>query len=164
MSNGEVRVTLGEIEQQVARMVAERRTSVSRSVGVEDKKTTEQAGDLIELEGVAGELAFCRWINAYPDLSGDSFADWDVTTHKGRKVDVKTTRGNQYGLIVSQRKASHPADVYVLMVGSFPSYRCAGYATKEEVFRKEHLSDPGGRGRPAYVVPESKLHRVTYRG
>jgi hypothetical protein len=164
MSNGEVWVTLNDIEQVVAQQLAEKRMKVSADVGAVEYKVTEQDSSLINLEGVAAEIAFCKWANCYPDLSGDSFADADAVTRKGNKVDVKSSRTNMHGLIVSPRKKCKPADVYVLMVGHFPTYRCAGYATKDEVFQPENLSDPGGRGKPAYVLSEKMLHKVTYRG
>ena len=53
------------------------------------------------------------------------------------------------------------SDIYVLMIGAFPEYRCAGFATKDEVFINQNISDPGLHGRPVYFVRQSDLTPIT---
>ena len=89
-----MKVTLTEHEQRIAGVVAKEKYNVNRENNVQDAKKGEQSNEFVDLEGIAGEMAFCKIFNLYPDL------EIKVTTQdtdagdcilNGYKVDVKAT-------------------------------------------------------------------------
>jgi hypothetical protein len=60
-------------------------------------------------------------------------------------------------LIVKKTKTIEDADVYALMVGTFPSYRYAGFILAQDIIKEENLMDWGYEGKEGYSVSESRL-------
>jgi hypothetical protein len=112
-------------------------------------------------EGVAGEFAFCKIANLYPDLSlhlRDVKDRHDVTLPNGRTVDVKTRRQDRDRLVVAAWKAEHPADIYVQMVGAPPAYEWTGWILGKALFVPARLEDLGHG--PCYTV-NSKIEPLS---
>jgi len=113
-----------------------------------------------DLEGVAAEIAFGRMRNLFPDLSiGPRSGGPDFIGRDGSGIDVKTTTYDDGQLIATPKKAGDDGvDWYVLMVGTFPGpYEFKGYASREELFLPENLTDLGHG--PTYALPQSALHK-----
>jgi hypothetical protein len=150
-------VELNTTEQSLAKLLAKSRYEANRNSGVWNARIGPQSDETTDLEGIGAELAFCRIANVYPDLTIDSHPEEDALTHCGRRVDVKGTRYERGHLLAVLGKAGKAADIYVLVVGTFPRYRIAGMAYAEEVFKDENIKDFGYG--PTYAVPQRNLHR-----
>lgn len=141
LENGRT-VTLNEAEQRLARYLATQRYTCNRNNGVTNRKIGNQDFDATELDGIAAEIAFCKYQNIYPDLSiGPRHKGADC--EHGIRVDVKTTRLTAGRLISMRTKQVNDADAYALMVGTFPTYRFAGWCRAEELIAPENITDFG---------------------
>lgn len=151
------RVTLDEAEQRLAIYVATRRFQACREQGKVNMKCGHQTYSEAELQGVASELAFCRLFNVYPDLTLYNQPDHDAVIMDGQTVDVKTTeRRDGHMLISPWKRDAGKADLYALVVGSFPGpYEYRGLIHRRDAFRPEWLRNPG-RG-TCYMVPQDAL-------
>jgi len=146
--------TLTESEQIIAKFVAEQRTSNNRNANTTNMRQSERTDFEIDLQGFAGELAFCRMANVFPDLTvhnrsaskGEDNGDCVVL---GRRIDVKTSFRPDSALWVQKHKIG-TADAYALMVGTFPTFQLVGMADVETVTKSKAYFD-------AYVVTREKL-------
>lgn len=148
-------ITLSDVEQALCRHIAKRRHEMNRANGTVNAKIGPQSNEQTDLDGIGAELAFCKLFNVYPDLQVISRSDHDAMLVNGLRVDVKTTRYQAGRLLVRQHKQADPVDLYVLMVGEFPSFRCAGFASRESVFAPENLMDLGHG--PTFVLAQGQL-------
>jgi hypothetical protein len=154
-------ITLNQAEQIICKFLAKQKNDSNHNSGVIDGKITDKATSYeINLEGVASEFAFCKKFNLYPDFSiGPRSGGYDCLSHKNTRIDVKSCKylTNTY-LLVKKTTKRNQADIYVLMVGQFPSYHYAGYATHDEVFQDKNLKDFGYPGKECYAIPATNLH------
>ena len=111
------------------------------------------------VDGLGAEIAFASKFNLFPDLTyNPRKGGSDFTARNGREtIDVKTTKWEHGHLLVAPEKSADPSDLYVLMVGEFPSYRYAGYATKEQVFKEENLEV--FLSKPSYAIDQNGLQK-----
>ena len=151
-------VTLNACEQKMAEYVAKSRYENARSRGIVDQKMGDQGNWETDLEGIGGEIAFCKLHNVYPDLEtfNTDLPDHDCLVN-GFKVDVKTTHYPEGKLLATLAKAGAIVDVYVLMVGEFPTYEYKGLAKKSDLIRDENIYDLGHG--PGYVLNQIQLVR-----
>ena len=150
-------VELNEAEQELARTLARQRSSGARADGLRDAKQSNASSELIDLEGVAAEIAFCKLANVYPDTEPGA-KPVDAWTREGVAVDVKATTHEDGRLLAVRWKKAGDVAVYVMMVGKFPKYRCAGFMNSDELIRNERLKDLG-RGL-AYAANQDDLTRI----
>jgi len=136
-------ITLNEAEQKLATFLAKKRYQNARSKGVKDNKIGGQSVAHTDLEGMAAEIAACRLLNVYPDLQTENIPVHDLVTSQGFTVDVKATKYETGRLLAVKGKAENPSDFYMLMIGAFPTYRCAGFASSEKLLCEETLTDLG---------------------
>lgn len=139
-----MKIVLNDAEQRLAIYLAKARYQANRNKGVVDAKIGDQGNWETDLEGVAAEIAFCKHHNVYPDLQTESHEYADCYSPTIGSVDVKSTRYKSGRLIATRKKneLKHP-DIYVLMIGEFPEYYFAGYASADELLRDENLIDLG---------------------
>jgi hypothetical protein len=136
-------VYLSKTEQKLAEYVAKKRYRYNRDNGIEDGKIGPQSAEMTDLNGIGGELAFCKAMNIYPDITtGDGQPKFDCVIGKSR-WDVKTTTYPDGRLLVLPTKASKRCEFYALVTGRFPSYKIAGWTSAEEVFHSSTLMDLG---------------------
>lgn len=156
-------IELGPFEQDTARRLAAGRYGANRRGGTADRKIGPQSAEQTDLEGVGAEMAFCKWAGLWPDLEVGHRPDHDCVVRltppevPGRvvRVDVKATRREAGRLLAARWKRGKPPDAYVLMVGTFPRYRVAGFAPAPELLRDENLTDLGHG--PTYALPQARL-------
>jgi len=150
-------ITLNAAEQKLAKYVAKCRYQNARSRGKVDAKMGPQSNWETDLEGIAGEIAFCKHMNVYPDLETDldSLPDVDAWHVVLNRVDVKTTAYPTGRLLAVLSKKGHATDTYALMIGKFPEYRFAGFASASELFNDDNIKDLG-RG-DGYAMDQDKL-------
>jgi hypothetical protein len=150
-------VELNELEQALARDLATRRHSTSRAEGLKDARRGPMSAEEVDLEGAGAELAFCKLANVYPDTGGQPRPE-DCHLADGRKVDVKATKHENGHLIAVRWKKPGAVDIYALVVGKFPKYRCAGFLPSSELLRDERLKSFGRE--PAYAAEQDELQRI----
>lgn len=148
-------IELNDVEQRLAKYLAKRRYDMNRDNKIKNQRIGPQSDDETDLEGIGAELAFCRAFNVYPDLTLNKHPEEDAILRNGMRVDCKATRYKNGHLLAVITKAHKPADLYVLVVGEFPKYRIAGFATAEEIFQEQNIHD-FGHG-PTYAIPQNKL-------
>ena len=146
--------TLTESEQLIAKFVAETRTANNRNAGIGNNRRSEMSDFEVDLQGFAGELAFCRLANVFPDLtvhnrSAAKGQDNGDCILNGLRIDVKTSKRPDSGLWVGKRKIG-TADAYALMVGTFPTFKLIGLANTEDVIKGRLHND-------SWVLPQDKL-------
>lgn len=147
--------TLDEVEQTVVKIIALGRQAVARGIGITDAKIGPQSAEATDLEGFAAEYVFCKLMNCYPDFQLGERRDYDALVGDV-PVDVKATIYPNGRLLVRASKASHPAEWYALVTGTFPGpYRLRGLAPRSMVMRDVQLQDLGHG--PTYVVAQSAL-------
>jgi len=147
-------IILTEAEQRLARYLAQERPRRNRAAGVKDQLSGGDA-EAVELDGVGAELAFCRLMNVYPDLTTEPRKGGGDCVVNGVTVDVKTTRYNNGQLIVKEKVPKNHATVYALMVGRFPEYDYRGCALARDVLRPERLMKLGAG--KVYAVDQEDL-------
>lgn len=140
-------IVLHESEILVATYIGMARHNNARVNGIVDRKIGDQDNAFVDINGMGGELAAARFFNAYPDLTiveADRLPGYDFRTRTGLRADVKTTEWPNGKLLASLKTQLGDADMYVLVTGVLPKYRIIGYATDEQLIKKENI----GRLRP----------------
>lgn len=154
--------TLNNSEQLICRFVAKKRYENNRKNGVQNSKIGPQSNCVTDLNGVCGEMCFCKLFNLFFDLSieprsarnGEDFGD--AVLPDGRLVDVKVTDYPNGRLAVAPWKVEKPRiDLYALMVGSFPTFTFKGFMARDELLRKERLGTLGHG--PTYLADQYEL-------
>ena len=147
-------VELNYIEQMLVQDVARQRCSGGRA----DKKMSNRDDVEISREGIAGELAFCRLFDVFPDQVfylgpvGDDPGDAIIG---GFRIDVKTSRRQDSELLAAGHKTVGRIPVHALMTGAFPRYVLRGFAWSEDVLQQNRLVNLGYG--PSYLYPRRML-------
>lgn len=150
-------IELNELEQALARDIAANRHRNSREAGLKDVRRGAMSAESADLEGAGAELAFCKLANVYPDLDGQPRPE-DCHLADGRKVDVKATKHEHGHLIAVRWKKPGAVNVYALVVGQFPKYRCAGFMPSDDLLRETRLKDFGAG--EAFAASQDELQRI----
>jgi len=157
-------ITLTYCEQKLAHFVAKHRNGNNRHFNVANLKISAESPLTVDLEGIAGEIAFCRLFNVYPDLDTDRppphpFYDATIPPPPGYRIDVKTTKYETGKLLVDARKDSvktSAIDFYVLMTGTFPGpYTYRGMIAREIIIAPHRIETI--KGYRSYVATQSEL-------
>ncbi len=164
-NNDDTILTLSPMEQRLSRAVAAARYKAARTAGVVNARIGAQSDEQTDLDGFGAELAFAKLVNVYPDLTIGARKggfDCELNEYFGIRVDVKATRYRSGRLLATRGKFDETeVDVYALMIGTFPTYRFVGWASKEELIRADNLKDLGrGQG---YALAQDQLHREALR-
>ena len=130
-------ITLNDGDLMLARQIALMRTGLNRANQVKLTQIGNANTWDNEILGVLGEIAFGKRFNLYLDLTfnvrkGGS----DFIAKDGQTTDVKTTTLDTGRLMVPawKKDPSKKSDLYVLITGTFPTFKMRGYATHEQVF------------------------------
>ena len=156
-------ISLSTAERKLAHFVAKNRNGKNRYFNVVNLKISAEDPHTVDLEGICGELAFCKLFNVYPDLDTDRnpphpLYDALVPPPPGFRIDIKTTKYDNGKLLVDARKGSKTdgVDFYALMTGTFP-----GPYTFRGVIAKEHIIQPHKlgllKGYRSYMAEQSEL-------
>jgi hypothetical protein len=107
-------------------------------------------GWTVNIEGACGEMALAKllgmfWSGAIGDLSAADVGH----------LQVRTT-AHATGCLVLH-PTDKDAEIFVLMVGTAPAFRAAGWCYGHEGKRERFWRDPTGKNRPAFFVPQKLL-------
>ena len=156
-------ISLCTAERKLAHFVAKNRNLRNRSFNVSNLKISSADAATVDLEGVCGELAFCKLFNAYPDLDTDREPPHPLfdCMVDGLRIDVKTTKWETGKLIVDSRKGSktNGVDYYALMTGQFPGpYTFRGFIHRERLIVPSRLGSlTNYRSFKSYIAEQSEL-------
>lgn len=106
----------------------------------------------MDIEAACAELAFAKEAGLYWGGSVDTFKlEGDVVGYEVRRAARETD-----SLII--RPGDHKDRVYVLMIGTAPEFRCAGWIAGDDAMEPEFWRDtePG-----AWFVPQESLGDLT---
>lgn len=150
-------IELNDAEQRLAKYLAIARHRNARKKGIVNNRIGPQSDELTDLEGIAGEIAFCKMMNVYPDLQIEYVPNYDCILPDGTKVDVKTTKYDNGKLLSAPWKGEKNIDVFALMVGQMPKYRYAGMMKAKDLLQ-EHRKQNLGHG-VGYVATQDELYK-----
>lgn len=142
---GKKMAVLNNAEQLVAKYVGEKRYESNRANNVAISKIGPQSHEDTEVNGVCGEIAFCKIFNIYPDFEIVYPAPIHDAILNGYKIDVKTTVYQTGRLLVeiTKRKYLHALDYFALMIGEFPQYWFIGYMAAKDIMVDSKIIDLG---------------------
>ena len=103
-----------------------------------------------QIEGVAGEMAFCAALGLWYPFRVGAVNGADV-----RGVEVRTMRRHHWDLKV--KLDANDETPHVLVTGRIPHFEVRGWVFGHEAKREEWIRDYQNRGQPAYYVPQSQL-------
>lgn len=157
-------VSLTTAERKLAHFIAKNRNGNNRHFNITNLKISSQDAATVDLEGICGEITFCKLFNVYPDLDTDRppphpFHDATIHPAPGYRIDVKTTKYDNGKLLVDARKNSvktDAVDFYALMTGSFPGpYTYRGMIARETIIAPHRIETI--KGYRSYVAIQSEL-------
>jgi len=149
-----IEIELLNTEQKIAEYIARSRTKTNRAAGIKNLKAGPQSSEETELEGVASELAAAKILNVWPDLD-TSKASVEDFTFRGYTIDVKTTKYHAGRLLLPLYKKDKACDYYILMIGSFPKYKCMGFAAKKDLINEDKIGTLGNYKN--YMLEQNEL-------
>ena len=147
-------VVLSEAEQRLASFIGKARHLCSREQGIKDLRRGDKPADLIDREGAAAEIAFCKAFNIYPDLDVGEKKVVDCTLSSGHTVDVKWTSRPE-GMLITVPWKKPKVDIFALVVGTMPEYRIAGWMLATELIKEERLRFVGNNN--VYAATQGEL-------
>ena len=144
-------LTVGELHLAAQNGCLRQIESMSRNLP--DKHGFDGPGWNIHVEGAAGEIAAAKALNMYWGGTVNTFKSiGDIG-----KLEIRTTSVKNNRLIV-RNKDSDDA-VFVLVVGSTPTFEVVGWMLGKDAKQSKYVSAPGGRP-PAYFVPREDLNSL----
>ena len=150
-----MKIYLNDAEIAIAKYLAQERYKNNRNSNTDNRRIGPQSDEETDLNGIGGEIAFCKRANIYPDINTYRRPRQDAFIRPGIGVDIKTTKYENGKLVVASWKRNEPTNYYALVVGTFPNYRIVGVIAADEVFRSENIGDLGYG--PCYVIDQDKL-------
>lgn len=153
-----IEITLSDFEIKIAKRLGSMRHNNARTHGIVDAKVGDQSNEETDVESMAAEIAFCKIHNLYPDLQIAVIPDFDAVLPCGAKVDVKQTKYRNGRLLARLNKKEKPADIYVLMTGTIPTFTERGGLAAEMLFQDDMIIDLGHG--PGFGATQDKLWTV----
>lgn len=155
-------VKLNEMEQRLVKTVAKGRRDFNTLRGTKRVKYPDVSDEYLpDIEGFAGEVAFCKIFNIFPDMDirpvTQEIDDGDCMWN-GLRIDVKTTHRPEGKLLCSSNKKLGRVDYYALMTGVFPMYFYRGVISAEELLVNERMTS--FLALPAYVADQEELYEL----
>ena len=150
-------IELNDGEQEICKIIAKLRYKNNRDNNVKNSKVGDQSDELTDLEGIGGEMAFCKMVNSYPDFSiniRNSETDVGDVFLGGKWVDVKTTKYPNGKLLAVPWKNNN-VEIYALVTGTFPKYTYRGFMSAKKLLVESRLGDLGyGK---TYIATQDEL-------
>jgi len=151
-------IQLNEAEQRLASYLARRRYKNNRAAGVKDKKIGDQSVEQTDMLGIAGEIAMAKYLNLYPDTTvGIRSGSCDLHTHDNLTIDVKTSAYPTARLTAPAGTSIHKASIYVLVVGTMPTFKIVGWAWAKDLINEGRIGSLGHG--PTYVLEQEWLEK-----
>ena len=152
-----MKVSITDQEIAMLNIISSMRSLVSRATGTKDRKISPERGVTIDLDGLIGEYAYCKANNLFMDIvPTPRSGSYDCVGRSGKKLDIKTTR-YENGRLLSTLKVNPDIDYYILAIINKNEITFPGYASKNQLIRKENIVNLGhGEG---YALTQDKLKK-----
>lgn len=160
-----MKVILNTAEKRLCNYIARCRTELSREViPINDNLVATNPHNIIEEEGVMGELAFCKIMQVYPEEIFDpSVKSAERGTDPGDLninnicIDIKTTKYRNGRLIC--RSINKAINLIILMTGEKGEYTFSGGLWSADMYSEERWGSHQalGGGRPCYLAEQHEL-------
>lgn len=153
-------IEFDEMEQILVRAVGQARYDNAKRHNLQESRPNIMDPFLADFEGFAGEMAFCKMANIYPDFEiGFNRAKNDKgdCTYCGYSIDIKTSMKDTQKLIVKPWKKGK-VDVFAMITGKFPTYTFRGFYPSFMVFDDKNLKEMFGNNN--YVIEQDKLMQL----
>ena len=149
-------VKLSDTELDLARKIASLRYGSNREAGIKNAKIGKQSSFETDFIGMCGELAFCKMVNIYPDLTIEAGGHQYDCLLRSTRIDIKTTHYKNGNLLSGSKKEYDEIDVFVLVVGDPASaeFTFVGWQTYKELRMKKNISE---QFKGSYALPQDKL-------
>jgi len=148
-------VTLNAAEIRIVRWIGQQRLAANRAAGFTNLKVGPESEIDTETLGFAGELAFAKLFNVYPDFVIGARVGSADCERFGESIDVKTTKYPNGKLIAQLRKREFAADVYALMIVEWPTFRFVGFARGDDLLTPARVADLGHGD--VYAIEQDEL-------
>jgi len=130
--------TLCGDECAISGYIADRRRGNNRAKGAVNQKASGKSEFDTDYEGFAGEMAFAKIMNVYPDFRISVRAGSADCVVNGVPVDVKTHP--DYGewnwlMVTVPETPNESVDVYALMVHTGRDFKFVGWCTREAIIQ-----------------------------
>ena len=139
-------IALSDHELRIARETGELRAEANKRAGTVDGNVTDYSPPDAHTIGVAGELAFCKLCNIYPDFEVSVRRGSADCQRLGESVDIKSTEYQTGRLLVRPTKRLVGTEVYALMTFKWQTgepaprwFRFRGFARADDLFTPERL-------------------------
>ena len=150
-------IILSPLELKISEVAGKKRYENARNKGIKNRKMGDQSNSFTDINAFAGELAFGKMFNVYPDLQFNILSLYDFMFYN-RTLDVKTTKYNDGKLIATLKCAGKKCYLYALMTGNLyesPTFTFRGFMKGGDFFKEENIDNLGhGEG---YMVTQDKL-------
>lgn len=134
-------------ERIIATWVGRKRTRVNRKRGVVNRRVGPKSDEYYSILGFAGEIAFAKIFNIYPDFSCYVMKKHDFSIC-AYTIDVKTSDSPSLAkpmCVNGKENRGKACDYYALMLGNIDDgFKYHGYAPKEWIFQDRYLDIGGG--------------------
>ena len=146
-------VTLTPVEHALSRRIAMLRYESNRKKGNVNHLRIPDKYEAHEMNGFGAELAVCKALNVYPDLSISEAPAADLQ-YKNADIDVKQSSTKSAHLLLAAEKVKL-CEWYCLVIGDMPVYDIVGFARLDDLRREENLKDFGYGA--TYALSQDKL-------
>lgn len=148
-------ISLNDTEQKLVKYVSKKRFEYCRQVGANATVYGGRNPMDAEIAQYGAEVAFCKYMNIYPDTSYDRFNPEDCFTYDGHRIDVKYTSLRTGRLLAKDKGWDNHPDYFALMIGDFPNYYFAGFMKASELLVESRLDT--SLPHPAYAASQNEL-------
>lgn len=153
-----VPVILLPSEIVMATHLAACRRKANREAGIVDRMIGFRDPLEIEIDGVVGKFAVCKYLDLFPDLTYEPRSGGGDSVYEGLSCNVKTRPFRNYqSLQVPQHKEKSDTDIFILVEVEKTQTHILGFASREDVFRSENLKPSVREGRFHYELPWAQL-------
>lgn len=157
-------VQLNDLEMKIAAYVGLHRYKINRRLGVPDLQVGDQPSEFTDINGAAGEIAFAKIFNLYPDLQFENRPHYDFIWC-GYTVDVKTTHHPKGRITATAKCKAKACNLYAQMTGEYTKsgiYIYHGMCTGKQLFQDENIKDLGHG--PGYCFEQFRLRHPKLGG
>jgi hypothetical protein len=152
-----MKVTLTWAETAIAARIGEARTIRNRARGNGHRHGKTSGADWSgDIEAACAETAAAKGIGVYMPVAVSP--DEDRHGDLGYGIHVRHSPRDDARLIL--HRDDQDVGLFVLVVGSCPVYRLAGFIEAEVGKQDKWWVDPTGDGRPAFFIPQDSLHPI----
>ena len=151
-----MRVDLTVEEMYVCRTIGLLRQSETMYKAFDAEMGKDMDKFTIHFDGMIAEFCVAKVLNLCPDLNTQfKVGGADLVTHKGKTIDVKSTRHKDGKLLAKIGKVNRQSDLYIFTIVDNFGCDIIGWTSKENLFKEENKTSFGYN--ICYALEQSQL-------